>query len=127
MWGTDATAAFTEEDGQVTVFMAVDHCTAVFVGIHAAKPGTRFEALEPIRQAVRSRFIVAHLGVDDPAHFEGSPQAKERFSTTPPSLYQRLQLFTSLPPEKLDRLRVERLTKEIGSAGAGEIKEPANG
>ena len=56
MWGTDATAAFTEEDGQVTVFLAVDHCTAECVGIHAAKPGTRFEALEPIHQAVRSRF-----------------------------------------------------------------------
>jgi transposase InsO family protein len=56
MWGTDATAAFTEEDGQVTVFIGVDHSTAECVGIHAAKPGTRYEALEPIRQAIRSRF-----------------------------------------------------------------------
>ena len=40
----------------MTVFLAVDHCTAECVGIHAAKPGTRFEALEPIHQAVRSRF-----------------------------------------------------------------------
>lgn len=56
MWGTDATATFTQEDGQVTVFVAVDHFTAECVGIHAAKPGTRYEALEPIKQGVRSRF-----------------------------------------------------------------------
>lgn len=56
MWGTDATATLTAEDGQVTVFIAVDHCTAECVGIHAAKPGTRYEALEPIKQGVRSRF-----------------------------------------------------------------------
>jgi transposase InsO family protein len=56
MWGTDATATLTEEDGQVTVFAAVDHFTAECVGIHAAKPGTRYEALEPLRQGVRARF-----------------------------------------------------------------------
>jgi putative transposase len=63
MWGTDATAAFTQEDGQVTVFIAVDHRTAECVGIHAAKPGTRYEALEPIRQAIRSRFGAIGLDV----------------------------------------------------------------
>ena len=41
--GTDATCTLTLEDGQVTVFDAIDHCTAECVGIHAAKPGTRFE------------------------------------------------------------------------------------
>jgi transposase InsO family protein len=56
MWGTDATATLTEEDGQVTVFIAVDHCTAECVGIHAAKPGTRYEALEPVHQGVKARF-----------------------------------------------------------------------
>ena len=53
LWGTDATSAWTRQDGSVTIFIAVDHCTAECVGIHAAKPGTRFEALEPIRQGVR--------------------------------------------------------------------------
>lgn len=53
MWGTDATGALTVEDGQVTVFVAIDHCSADCVGIHAAKPGTRFEALEPLRQGIR--------------------------------------------------------------------------
>ena len=28
MWGTDMTAAFTVEHGQVAVFVAVDHCSA---------------------------------------------------------------------------------------------------
>jgi len=56
MWGTDATSTFTADDGQVTVFVAVDHCSDEGVGIHAAKIGTRFEALEPIRQGVRRHF-----------------------------------------------------------------------
>jgi transposase InsO family protein len=55
MWGTDATSTWTAKEGHVTVFVAVDHCTAEAVGIHAAKVGDRFEALEPIRQAVRDR------------------------------------------------------------------------
>ncbi len=53
VWGTDNTATVTFEDGPVTVFVAVDHCTTECVGLHAAKRATRFEALEPIRQGVR--------------------------------------------------------------------------
>lgn len=53
MWGTDATATVTLREGQVTIFAAIDHCTAECVGIHAAKPATRFEALEPLRQGVK--------------------------------------------------------------------------
>lgn len=56
MWGTDATTVYTRLDGWVTVFVAVDHCTAECVGLHAANPGTRWEDLEPIRQGVRERF-----------------------------------------------------------------------
>ena len=56
MWGIDATATVTLDDGQVTVFAAVDHCTAECVGIHAVKRATRFEALEPLRQGVRQHF-----------------------------------------------------------------------
>jgi hypothetical protein len=26
LWGTDATATFTEQDGHVTMFAAIDHC-----------------------------------------------------------------------------------------------------
>jgi transposase InsO family protein len=50
------TTTVTAEDGQVNVFVALDHATADLVGIHAAKRATRYEALEPIRQGVRRCF-----------------------------------------------------------------------
>jgi hypothetical protein len=53
VWASDHTMTATVEEGQVTVFVAVDHCTTECVGLHAAKKATRFEALEPLRQAVR--------------------------------------------------------------------------
>ena len=56
MWGTDAPAAVTLTEGPATIFAAIDHCTAECVGIHVAKYGDRFEALEPIRQGVRDHF-----------------------------------------------------------------------
>jgi transposase InsO family protein len=55
MWGTDLTSVMTGE-GQAAVFIAVDHCSAECVGIHASRSADRFEALEPVRQAVRERF-----------------------------------------------------------------------
>jgi len=56
MWGTDLTTTVTTEEGSAAVFVAVDHCTAECVGIHASKSANRFEALEPIRQGVREHF-----------------------------------------------------------------------
>jgi transposase InsO family protein len=55
MWGTDLTTTVTGQ-GQVAVFVAVDHHSAECVGIHAALRATRFEALEPLRQGVRRHF-----------------------------------------------------------------------
>jgi putative transposase len=55
MWGTDLTSVMTGE-GQVAVFVAVDHCSTECVGIHASRRASRFEALEPVRQGVRQRF-----------------------------------------------------------------------
>ena len=55
MWGTDLTTTWTGE-GQAAVFVAIDHCSADCVGLHAALRATRFEALEPIRQGVRRCF-----------------------------------------------------------------------
>jgi putative transposase len=52
MWGTDLTTTFTGE-GPAAVFIAIDHCSAECVGIHAHARATRFEALDPIRQGVR--------------------------------------------------------------------------
>jgi transposase InsO family protein len=56
MWGTDMTTTVTTGEGLAHVFVAVDHCTCECVGLHAAKGGNRFEALEPLRQGVREHF-----------------------------------------------------------------------
>jgi hypothetical protein len=48
----------TVEDGWVWVFSAVDHCNAFCLGIHAAKIGSRFAALQPIAQELESEFGV---------------------------------------------------------------------
>jgi transposase InsO family protein len=56
MWGIDATVGFTVAEGRVAIFAMVDHATAECLGIHVAKRGTRFEALEPVRQAVHEQF-----------------------------------------------------------------------
>jgi putative transposase len=56
MWGMDATSCLTRRDGVATVFVVVDHCAAECIGLHAARPGTRFEAVEPLRQGVRALF-----------------------------------------------------------------------
>ena len=70
--------------------------------------------------------IIAHWGVDDPARFEGTPAAKERFFYDVAfTLYRRLQLFTALPLEKLDRLKVERRTKQIGNDEVHEVQKEA--
>ena len=62
MWGTDMTTTWTRE-GQVAVPVAVDHHNAECVGIYAARHGTRFEALEPLRQGVRQHFGAFAKGV----------------------------------------------------------------
>ena len=62
LWGTDLTATWTGE-GQAAVFVALDHCSAECVGIHAALRATRFEALGPIRQGVRRCFGAFAQGI----------------------------------------------------------------
>jgi transposase InsO family protein len=81
MWGTDLTTTITSE-GQAAVFVAVDHCSAECVGIHAHAQATRFQALEPIRQGVPQRFggfakaIARGLAV---RHDHGSPYMSDHF------------------------------------------------
>jgi arsenate reductase len=59
--------------------------------------------------------IVARWGVEDPTTFVGSDAARERFfHNVALILYRRLQIFTSLPLEKLNKLKVEKLTRDIG-------------
>ena len=83
MWGTDMTTTWTAE-GQVAVFIAIDHHSAGCVGIHAARRGTRFEALEPLRQGVRRHFgaigkdVARGLAV---RHDHGSQYMSDTFQT----------------------------------------------
>lgn len=62
MWGTDLTATLTGE-GQAAIFITVDHGSTECLGIHAARQATRFEALEPLRQGVRSAFGAFAKGI----------------------------------------------------------------
>jgi transposase InsO family protein len=81
VWGTDLTTTWTGE-GQAAVFVAVDHCSAECVGLHAARHANRFEALEPLRQGVRrcfggfARGIAAGLAV---RHDHGSQYMSDAF------------------------------------------------
>ena len=68
--------------------------------------------------------IVAHWGVEDPAAFLGPPEARERFFyNVALTLYRRLQIFTSLPLQQLGRLRLEKLTKDIGRDRFGDSEQ----
>ena len=49
--------------GTATVFVVVDHCASECIGVHAAKPGTRFEAVEPLRQGIRALFGEYERGI----------------------------------------------------------------
>lgn len=59
-WGTDLTGTWTTREGSASVLLTVDHHTAEILGIHAAARATRWEALEPVRQAVRRCFGSIH-------------------------------------------------------------------
>jgi len=60
--------------------------------------------------------IVAHWSSPDPATVEGTDAEKYRaFRDVAFQINRRLQLFTSLPLDKLDRHKLAAATQEIGS------------
>jgi len=60
--------------------------------------------------------IVGHWGSPDPAAVEGSDSEKYRaFREVAFEINRRLQLFTSLPLDKLDRVKLAAAIREIGS------------
>ena len=60
--------------------------------------------------------IVAHWSSPDPAAVEGTDAEKYRaFRDVAFQINRRLQLFTALPLDKLDRLKLAAATREIGS------------
>jgi len=61
--------------------------------------------------------IVAHWGSPDPAAVEGSAAEKYRaFKEVALEINRRLQLFTSLPLDKMDRLEIAAAARDIGSS-----------
>ncbi len=60
--------------------------------------------------------VVAHWSSPDPAAVEGSDAEKYRaFKDVASQIYRRLELFTSLPIDNLDRLELAKAIQEIGS------------
>ena len=53
MWAIDGTSCMTDQ-GSATVFVVIDHCTSECLGARAAKCGTRHEAIDTLRQAIRA-------------------------------------------------------------------------
>jgi arsenate reductase len=59
--------------------------------------------------------IVAHWASPDPALVQGSDEKiHQAFRQVALQMQRRIELFTSLPLEKLDRLKLQRLSEEIG-------------
>jgi arsenate reductase len=59
--------------------------------------------------------MTAHWGIDDPAAVEGSDDEKRKaFFRAYNQLQHRLQIFVSLPMEKLDRLTLQKRLDQIG-------------
>lgn len=56
----------------------------------------------------------AHWGIPDPAHIEGDEARRAAFNKAADQLARRIQLFLSLPIEKLDKLILKEKLAEIG-------------
>src|SRR5665811_1875676 len=56
----------------------------------------------------------AHWGIPDPAHVEGDEARRTAFKTAYAQLARRIQLFMSLPIDKLDKLTLKEKLAEIG-------------
>ncbi|GAB4239729.1 MAG: hypothetical protein OHK005_01380 [Candidatus Methylacidiphilales bacterium] len=60
--------------------------------------------------------IIAHWSSPDPAAFQGTDyETFLFFRNVAMQIQRRIDLFTSLPLEKLDRLRLSEVTREIGT------------
>lgn len=56
----------------------------------------------------------AHWGIPDPAHVEGDDARHAAFKRASEQLARRIQLFMSLPIDKLDKLTLKEKLSEIG-------------
>ncbi len=60
------------------------------------------------------RPATAHWGIPDPAHVQGDETRRAAFKKTAEQLARRIQLFMSLPIDKLDKLTLKEKLAEIG-------------
>ncbi len=61
--------------------------------------------------------ISAHWGFPDPAAVEGKEaEVRAAFANTYREIATRIEIFTSLPLESLDRLAIERKLDEMGAS-----------
>lgn len=60
------------------------------------------------------RPATAHWGIPDPAHVEGDEARRAAFKRAEEQLARRIQLFLSLPIDKLDKLVLKEKLAEIG-------------
>jgi arsenate reductase len=56
----------------------------------------------------------AHWGIPDPAHIEGDEARRAAFNKAAEQLARRIQLFMSLPIDKLDKLTLKEKLSDIG-------------
>lgn len=71
--------------------------------------------------------IVAHWGSPDPALVEGSDEKiYEAFKQVAFQMQRRIELFTSLPLEKLDGAKLKILTEEIGEKELSSVESTLN-
>ncbi|HEV2111857.1 MAG TPA: arsenate reductase ArsC [Gammaproteobacteria bacterium] len=60
--------------------------------------------------------MTAHWGLPDPAAVEGGDEQKRKaFRDTLMALRRRIEIFVSLPLEKLDKLAIQKKIEEIGA------------
>jgi protein-tyrosine-phosphatase len=60
--------------------------------------------------------MTAHWGLPDPAAVEGTDEQKRKaFRDTLMVLRRRIEIFVSLPLDKLDRMAIQKRVKEIGT------------
>lgn len=61
--------------------------------------------------------IVAHWSSEDPDSASSEDEARQTIRRVALEIYRRIELFTALPLESLDRMKIEERTRAIGSAG----------
>jgi putative transposase len=56
MWGTDGKKFYTQKEGWCWFFGVIDHFNDEIIAWHANKSGNRFNALDPVRTAVKNTY-----------------------------------------------------------------------